>query len=31
LPPPSSDSMSSCWRMYFWITSSVTSPLDSTK
>ncbi len=31
LSPPSSGSVPSCWRMYSWITSSVTLPLDATK
>lgn len=31
LSPPSSGSVPSCWRMYSWITSSVTFPLDATK
>jgi hypothetical protein len=31
LSPPSSGSVPSCWRMYSWMTSSVTLPLDATK
>ncbi len=29
LSPPSSGSVPSCWRIYSWITSSVTLPLDA--
>ena len=31
LSPPSSGSVPSCWRIYSWITSSVTLPLLATK
>ncbi len=31
LSPPSSGSVPCCWRIYSWITSSVTLPLDATK